>query len=79
MEFAEAMETGKTGLLFSFTVIFLDKRMIISTTLHFRHYQTFDGEVFNMRVDPDCSYVLAKSNGFQSIPFEISIENNKCT
>lgn len=44
-----------------------------------RHYHTFDGAVYNMRVDPDCSYILARSKKSQSIPFEIAIENKKCT
>lgn len=44
-----------------------------------RHYQTFDGATYNMRVDSDCSYILARSSELETIPFEISVENKKCT
>jgi len=38
------------------------------------HYETFDGYQYNLRVDQDCSYVMARSTGTQDITFDITVE-----
>lgn len=44
----------------------------------FSHYQTFDGISYNMKVDQDCSYILARSSGNQEISFEVVLESERC-
>lgn len=51
----------------------------ICTSFGDSHYQTFDGTDFNMKVDQDCSYILARSSGNQDICFEIVVQSERCT